>query len=511
VTQVLTGRVGAGPSDLIHRELLEPQFRYEAEHLLPWYILIEKVLLAEYRRMRLLTPQQVADVAARLNEVTADTITPDQGANLSDIAFAIERFVSGRLSSLPVAWHVDRSRNDLQACAQLMFCRDELVGCAGQLLAAAAATQRLAARSVTDPMPGYTHLQAAQVITPGFFFTALSDHLLHTAHRLLVTYDDINRSPLGAGAMAGQELGWDRDRMADLLGFTGPRDHALVSVASRAWALEIAAELSTFAIGFSRFITDIMTWASDEYGYIELPDELAGISSAMPQKKNYPVLERIRGKSAHLTSAYLDIAVTQRGTPFSNSVEVGKESTSGVVGMFTTMCSVMRLLVAVLDHASFRTDRMRAACEAAHLGGLSLANRLTLDRAVPWRAAQVIAGEYIAAAITRQVSPREADPQLLAAIARAHGCYIADPEAVLDGTADPDAGLANKRSLGSSHPDAVRQLLSRQDEDCVMLTREWQRRADVLRSCPQRIDQLLGTSAPPGTGQSAGMAGAAGE
>ena len=502
MTQVLTGRVGAGPSDLIHRELLEPQFRYEAEHLLSSYVLIEKVLLTEYQRMRLLTVQQVTDVADQLDQVTADMITPDHVANMSDIAFAIERFVSGRLSSVPVAWHVDRSRNDLQACAQLMFCRDELVGCADLLLAAAGSAQRLAARSVTDPMPGYTHLQPAQVITPGFFFAALSDHLLHTLHRLLATYDGINLSPLGAGAMAGQELDWDRDRMADLLGFAGPRAHALVSVASRAWALEVAGELSTFAVGFSRFATDVMAWASDAYGYIELPDELAGISSAMPQKKNYPVLERIRGKSTHLASAYLDIAMAQRGTPFSNSVEVGKESTSGVAGMFTTLRSVLRLLIAVLDHVSFRTDRMRAACEAAHLGGFSLANRLTMDRSVPWRTAQVIAGEYIAAAITRQVSLREADPRLLAAIARAHGCSVVDPEAVLDGMADPDAGLSRKRSPGSSHPDAVRHLLARQDEDLAGLTLEWRRRADALRSCPARIGQLLGT------GQPASMAGA---
>ncbi|MFD2122944.1 lyase family protein [Streptomyces cirratus] len=63
------------------------------------------------------------------------------------------------------------------------------------------------------PMPGYTHFQAAQVITPGFHLAAVAEHLLHTQRRLVQTYDGIDACPLGAGAMAGQELPWDRDRM----------------------------------------------------------------------------------------------------------------------------------------------------------------------------------------------------------------------------------------------------------------------------------------------------------
>src|SRR5689334_19908378 len=232
-TATLTGRITEPPDAVLREHVLEPQFRYEAEHLLPHYVAAERVLLAEYARLGLLDRAQVAHVDAALSEA-ADGVTADPYGNLSDIAFALERRVDPAVAP---AWHVDRSRNDLQACAQLMFGRERTLAVLDALLTCAAAAHRLAAGHTGDVMPGHTHLQAAQVITPGFYVSAIAEHLLHTAGRLLDTYDGFDRCPLGAGALAGQELGWDRDRMAALLGFAGPQPHALVAVASRSWLL----------------------------------------------------------------------------------------------------------------------------------------------------------------------------------------------------------------------------------------------------------------------------------
>jgi argininosuccinate lyase len=492
VRQVLTGRIADGPSDLVNREVLEPQFRYEAEHLLGWYVLVEKVLLLEYRRMGLLTGPEVGLIGAQLDNVTPASVTPDRDANLSDIAFAVERFVAGQ-AEVPVAWHVDRSRNDLQACAQLMFGRAELAGCAQTLIACAKTAVQAAARGLAYPMPGYTHLQAAQVVTPGFFLAAMSGHLLHTLRRLLATYDGINLCPLGAGAMAGQELDWDRDLMASLLGFAHLHPHALAAVASRAWALEVAGELATFGTGLSRFITDLMTWGGSATGFIDFPDELAGISSAMPQKRNFPILERIRGKTAHLFSAYVDVTVAQRGTSFSNSVEVGKESCAGLANMFTATRSAILLTDAALSGMTFQADRMRESCADSYLDGFSLANRLTLSRDIPWRTAQVIAGKYITAAIKDGTHPGQADPGGLRQAGRDSGWEIDDPDELLRDAFDPDQSLLRKRSAGSANPDRMRLLLTEQEAQLGSLTAEWERRTEILDSFPARVDRLVRT------------------
>lgn len=457
----LTGRIDGVPSEVWHQEVLGPQFAYEAVHLLPWYLGIEKVLLAEYVRLGLCEPAHAAALAARLDALLPEDIAADPAENMSDIAFAVERHVATGPVPPFGAWHVDRSRNDLQATAQRMAGRELVLGAAEALTDFGRAAAELAARHVDEPMPGQTHLQAAQVVTPGFYFAAVVEETLRTLRRLRSAYAEVDRCPLGAGAMAGQELDWDRDRMAALLGFAGPEPHALVAVASRGWALAVGADISAFGVVLSRFATDLMAWGGAGLGYLDLPDELSGISSSMPQKKNFPILERIRGRTAHLMTLALDLSAAQRGTPYTNMVEVSKEAAVALPALFDALRSTLRLATLVLANLRLRTDRMRADCDQDYLGGFTLANLLTLRAGVPWRTAQVVAGRYVAAAVERGLPPGEPDGGLLAELATAAGSTVDDPAALLAEAFDTGRALTVKRSAGSTAPDQVRLLLDR--------------------------------------------------
>ncbi|MFD2122945.1 hypothetical protein ACFSNO_31495 [Streptomyces cirratus] len=57
-TAALSGRIRSGPSELLHDEVLAPQFRFESRHLLHHYAAIEKTLTAEYARMGLVTADE---------------------------------------------------------------------------------------------------------------------------------------------------------------------------------------------------------------------------------------------------------------------------------------------------------------------------------------------------------------------------------------------------------------------------------------------------------------------
>jgi argininosuccinate lyase len=485
----LTGRIADSPSALLRDEVLDPQFRQDSANQFRWLVCVEKALLAEYRRMEVIDEAGTLGIAAALTEVERTGVRADPDANMSDLALAIERGVLGHID-LPV-WHVDRSRNDLQATAQLLAGRVRVLRAITQLLNCARAAHRLAGRHTEDVFPGYTHLQAAQVITPGFFVGALTEHLLHSVRRLLSTYDGLNRCPLGAGALAGQELAWDRDRLSRLLGFDGPVRHALVAVASRSWLLELAAECSVFAVGTSRWLTDLMTFCGSEHGLADLPDELAGISSAMPQKKNYPILERIRGRTAHLSAWYVDVAMGQRNTPLSNTVEVSKESAAQLDPAMDSLRSGLRLLTAVLENLEFRTGHARDRCADEYLGGFSLANTLTLQAHVPWRNAQVIAGRYIVAAIAMGLRAGTPDGALLRRIADGQGYRIPDPEPILRAAFDPVAELDRRRTPGSAHPASVRALLAHQQEELARLDDECAARRDTLDGVPAAVDAAL--------------------
>lgn len=472
----LTGRLSGDPSALLREEVLEPQFGYELAHLLPHYLAIERVLVAEYLRLGLISDAEAGDLRTALDEVTAEGIAELRDSSLSDIAFAVERLVEERLPRPIPVWHVDRSRNDLQSCAQLLFCRAELIETARTLHTFGETAHALAGRTLDLPMPGYTHYQAAQIITPGFYFAAVSDQVLHSLRRLLATYDGLDACPLGAGAMAGQELAWDRESMAGQLGFRRVEPLALTSVASRSWVAEVTADLSLLGAALSRFCTDLLTWSGSGHGFVDLPDELAGISSAMPQKKNFPILERIRGRTGHLAAFHLDVLLGQRNTPFANLVEVSKEAGSHLSAAFGTCRSALRLFTAVLAGVRFDAERMARLCRQEYFGAFSLANALTLTEGVPWRRAQVIAGGYVVAALDAGLAPARTDPELLRQVAAGHGVRLTDPGQALADAFDVPAALRRMTTAGATGPDAVAAVLAGQRDEFGRLRREWAHR-----------------------------------
>lgn len=468
-----TSRLELGPGPLMRSDVLDPQFDVELRHLTPRYVSIELALVRQQEAMGHLSEARARELERILASLTADDLDRYREQSMSDMAFALELCVEDRLSEPVPMWHVDRSRNDYQACAQLMFARDEMRSLALGMIASARAVCAKAAQHTRTPFPGFTHLQAAQVISPGFYLAALAGHLLDSAADLRTVFDAADRCPLGAGAMAGQNLAWDRTALARELGFTAPQDHALRAVADRRWALDTAASLSGFGVGLSRFVTDLMAWSGSAYRLVGLPDDLAGISSAMPQKKNLPLLERLRGRTAHLFGAYADIAAAQRNCSYSNSVEVGKEASSVLPDLFAAARSVLRLLDAVTASIAFDRERAAAICRQEFLGGFRLAVRLSVEEQVPWRTAQVIAGRLISDAETAGLTPEAVPPSLLERAAAASGHTFADPEKLLARVFDPDDDLHSKATGGSAHPDAVAAHLTRLASDADTMESSW--------------------------------------
>ncbi|WP_326641100.1 lyase family protein [Streptosporangium sp. NBC_01755] len=487
----LTGRISAGPDELVRREVLRPQLEFEAEHLLPGYLRLEQVLLLEYHRMGLLSTIDVATIAPVLSELDSETVRNLADAAMSDIAFTIERYAIERIGDIAPAWHVDRSRNDLQATAQAIYGRDRVLDTVDDLIGLGRAAHQLACREIDTMMPGYTHSQPAQVASAGFYFSAMSAQVLHSLHRMDTVYASVDTSPMGAGAMTGGELDWDRTRMARLLGFSSGDGHALIGVATRDWALEATAELCLIGVSLSRFATDLLTWSGAGYGFIDLPDEFSGISSAMPQKKNFPVLERLRGRTAQLAAGFVGVVLGQRATPFSNTIEVSKEAGTHVPLVFDQAGSVLRLFTAVLAGLRLRTDRLREVCETEYLGGLSLANRLCLDAGVPWRTAQVIAGRYIVAAVDRGLTPAEPDAVLLEQVGRDAGFEVTDAERLLTQAFDVDKALSAKRTTGSASGQSVRAMLNQQAADFDLVQQRWTARRRRITAAYATTDRLL--------------------
>lgn len=453
----LTGRITQKPNDFVNAYILEPHFSYEVENLLKYYIEIELVMNKEYERLGLISNNERIKIDKALTTLDASIIKANPLENMSDISFAIEKYVEKIMEDkLPDKWHSDRSRNDIQSCAQIMLLRDQLLNLESQVSGLIKSLINKSYESIDKPIPGRTHYQPAQIITPAFYFISIVEELTHIRNSLLNIYDYVNQCPLGAGSMAGLEYEWNRAWIARELGFIKPKNTALSAIASKQGQLEVAAIQANLGVLISRFATDLIDWLVNNY--IDLPDELSGISSAMPQKKNYPIMERIRGQNSHMISFYNGFTLSQKNTPFTNLVETSKEGSKYILELFKTTNVNLNLLKIVIENMNFNEDNMLKDCSNEFFGGFTLANYLSKEYGIPNRKAQSIVGAVIRTAIENNLTPMNLSSKIIQEVSEKHGFSVYIKDHHIQNLFSVKQNL-NKQTLGSTNPCSVESML----------------------------------------------------
>lgn len=356
--------------------------------------------------------------------------------------------------------HIGRSRNDMGATIDRMRARSYWVDICTQLNTLREGALEQAAAHVNVVMPGYTHLQVAQPITLGFYCLGIERALSRDAGRLLGSYDNINRSPMGAAAFAGTSFAIDRPLVAELLGFAAPLDHALDSVASRDFMIELGAACTGLGITWSRLAQDLYVWATDEFGLIEFPDRIAGSSSIMPQKKNLVVLEHLKATSAQNIGDLVSMLSTMRSSHFTNSIDGVRAAVKGGWQLLET--TLNSLILAALAMRSFQplphVMLQRVLQSFATITGL--AELLVQKQDVSFRDAHHICGNVVKLALARHRDVQLIDVELVdeaarMIIGRPLGCSAADLAAVLD----PRQSVESRTSAGGPSSAEMLRLL----------------------------------------------------
>ena len=125
----------------------------------------------------------------------------------------------------------------------------------------------------------------------------------------------VNVLPLGSGALAGSGFPFDREAIARDLGFAAVTNNSMDVSADRDFALDFLYAASTTMLHLSRLAEDWILYSSEEFGWLELADDVTSGSSLMPQKKNPDSLELIRGKSGRVFGDLTSLFVTMKGLP----------------------------------------------------------------------------------------------------------------------------------------------------------------------------------------------------
>ncbi len=314
--------------------------------------------------------------------------------SLEDVHMNIEARLTERIGITGKKLHTGRSRNDQVATDIRLYLRDEIDSIAAELTRLQKGLCELAAREADTIMPGFTHLQTAQPVTFGHHLLAWNAMLGRDYERLMDCRKRVNRSPLGAAALAGTTYPIDREMTAQLLGFDGATENSLDSVSDRDFAIEFTAAAALIMTHLSRFSEELVLWTSAQFNFINLPDRFCTGSSIMPQKKNPDVPELVRGKTGRVNGHLISLLTLMKSQPLAYN----KDNQEDKEPLFDTIDTLRDCLKSYADMVPAITANAEVMREAA-MRGFSTATDLAdylVRKGVPFRDAHEVVGKSVA-------------------------------------------------------------------------------------------------------------------
>ncbi|MEI8336014.1 MAG: argininosuccinate lyase [Actinomycetes bacterium] len=434
------GRFGDGPSD----ELLAFTVSLSYDQRLAMDdIAGSRAHVAMLGSVGLLTSDEVSAVQGALNTVEAElaggvfTFAPTD----EDIHTAVERRVTEIAGPAGAKLHTGRSRNDQVATDLRLWVKRESKAVARRIGALQEALVSRAEGAGGAYLPGYTHLQRAQPVL-------LSHHLLahvwalgRDVERWLSTYASADVSPLGAGALAGSSLPIDPDFTADALGFSKRFENSLDAVSDRDFVAEALFAATLLQVHLSRLGEEIVLWASEEFGFVRLPDAYSTGSSMLPQKKNPDIAELARGKAGRVLGDLTGFLATLKGLPlaYNRDLQEDKEPLFDAVDTCVLTLSALTGLISAIE---FDEARMKSAADSPASSATDLAEYLVV-KGTPFREAHAIVG----ALVRRSLEGEES----LAALVAAEPTLGESAVPLLA----PGAAVARRTSPGGAGPKPV--------------------------------------------------------
>ena len=288
--------------------------------------------------------------------------------------------------------HTGRSRNDQVAVDMRLFAKDkcrEIINYVEKLKS----TLKEVAYNNPIIMPGYTHLQRAQVVTFKHHLMAYYNMLDRDSKRLNNALEILDESPLGCGALAGTTHNIDRNITCEKLGFKKPMDNFMDGVSDSDYLLELMSYFSIIMMHLSRLSEELILWSSQEFKFIELDDLYSTGSSIMPQKKNPDGAELIRGKTGRVYGNLISLLTVMKGLPLAYNKDM-QEDKEGFFDSVNTLSMCLQIMEQMIATLKIREDNMKKAVKGGFLNATEVADYL-VNKNVAFRDAHGIVGQIV--------------------------------------------------------------------------------------------------------------------
>ncbi len=369
----------------------------------------------------LLTKAETKKILDALNAIIKDI---DSGKfsydkDSEDIHTDIHNRLEKKIGALAAKVHTLRSRNDQIVFNEKFYCLDEALNIQGLLKSLVDSCISLMKKYEKQPFIGYTHTQRAQVILFSDYMVAFAHMFARDFKRIKHFYESVVPY-IGAGALAGTSLNKKEYSRAidDFLNYkqSGAEkvksvENSMDNVSDRDFIMEFLGLISIIQMHLSRLCEDFILYSTQEFDYLDLPEEFCTGSSLMPHKKNPDFLELVRGYTGRIYGNQVSLMTTMKGLPmtYNRDMQLDKEPLFSSV---ETIKDELKIMVKFIKGVKLKKKVIEKALQDERLYATELAEFMVF-KGVAFKDAHDIVGKIVRYSEDNSVAIKDMPDKLL--------------------------------------------------------------------------------------------------
>jgi argininosuccinate lyase len=453
------GRFESGPSEVFER--FSGSLHFD-RRLIAADIRGSQAFARALERAGILTAEERGRIVEAFDAMLAEAGTAEffSGASDEDVHTLVIRKLKERAGGLADKIHTGRSRNEQVSLDIRLWLREECDSIRALIAGLMVSLVTLGERYPDAVIPGYTHLRRAQAVLWPHYLLAYFEMLARDWERFGEARRRADVMPLGSGALAGSGFPFDREAIAQDLGFAAITANSMDVSADRDFALDFLYAATVAMLHLSRLSEDWILYSSEEFGWMELGDGVTSGSSLMPQKKNPDSLELIRGKSGRVAGAFHSLMMTIKGLPLTYNRDM-QEDKEPLFEAADQLSGSLEMARTVADSVTLVPAKAIRAVEESWVVATDLAEALARS-GTPFHQAHQLVGALVLESIRQGKKPADWTPAGLAAFSAQ---FTPDFARLLS----PREGMKSREIAGGTGPESVAAALRRARERLVSM------------------------------------------
>jgi argininosuccinate lyase len=304
---------------------------------------------------------------------------------------ALETLLTAKIGEAGKRVHLGRSRNDQVLTALRLYLRDVVEQLKDATHVVAEELDALGERHGDLALPGYTHMQQAMPSSVKLWAGGYAEELRDDADGIRQTHRRLQKNPLGSAAGYGSpNLPIDRHMTTVELGFAQTHKPVTAVQLSRGKAeAQLTFEIALTMQDIGRLASDLCLFYTQEFAFVELPDEFTTGSSIMPQKRNPDVFELMRGRTAAAQGALVEVLGIFNKLPsgYQRDLQLIKAPLFRAIDL---CMETLGILASALKQVRFRKENIQMD---PSINAAAEANELVVKEGIPFREAYKRVGE----------------------------------------------------------------------------------------------------------------------